>query len=43
MAQSRAKKKAFNIAYGLGAAVVILGALFKIAHFPGGTEMLTIV
>ena len=42
MAQSRAKKKAFNMAYGLGAAVVILGALFKIAHFPGGTEMLTI-
>jgi len=42
MAQSQAKKKAFNMAYGLGAAVVILGALFKIAHFPGGTEMLTI-
>jgi len=42
MAQSKAKKKAFNMAYGLGAAVVILGALFKIAHFPGGTEMLTI-
>ena len=32
----------FNMAYGLGAAVVILGALFKIAHYPGGTEMLTI-
>ncbi|MCA0933720.1 gliding motility protein GldL [Lutimonas saemankumensis] len=42
MAQSKAKKKMFNMAYGLGAAVVILGALFKIAHFPGGTEMLTI-
>ena len=42
MAQSKAKKKAFNMAYGLGAAVVILGALFKIAHFPGGTEMLAI-
>jgi gliding motility-associated protein GldL len=42
MAQSKTKKKMFNMAYGLGAAVVILGALFKIAHFPGGTEMLTI-
>ncbi len=42
MAQSHAKKKAFNMAYGLGAAVVILGALFKIAHYPGGTIMLTI-
>ena len=42
MAQSHAKKKAFNMAYGLGAAVVILGALFKIAHYPGGTTMLTI-
>jgi gliding motility-associated protein GldL len=42
MAQSRTKKKMFNMAYGLGAAVVILGALFKIAHYPGGTEMLTI-
>src|SRR5210317_2254748 len=42
MAQSKAKKKMFNMAYGLGAAVVILGALFKIAHYPGGTEMLTI-
>jgi len=42
MAQSHAKKKMFNLAYGLGAAVVILGALFKIAHYPGGTIMLTI-
>ena len=42
MAQSRRKKQMFNMAYGLGAAVVILGALFKIAHYPGGTEMLTI-
>ncbi len=42
MAQSRAKKQMFNMAYGLGAAVVILGALFKIAHYPGGTIMLTI-
>ncbi len=42
MAQSHAKKKMFSMAYGLGAAVVILGALFKIAHYPGGTIMLTI-
>jgi len=42
MAQSKAKKQMFNMAYGLGAAVVILGALFKIAHYPGGTIMLTI-
>ncbi len=28
--------------YGLGASVVILGALFKIMHWPGGNEMLII-
>ncbi|WP_299395904.1 gliding motility protein GldL [uncultured Gelidibacter sp.] len=33
-------KKAMNMIYGLGAAVVILGALFKIMHWPGGNEML---
>ena len=33
-------KKAMNMVYGLGAAVVILGALFKIMHWPGGNEML---
>jgi len=42
MAQSKNKKKLFNMAYGLGASVVILGALFKIVHWPGGTEMLII-
>ena len=26
--------------YGIGAAVVILGALFKILHLPGANEML---
>ena len=39
-------KKAMNFAYGMGASVVILGALFKIAHFEfsflTGTVMLTI-
>ena len=42
MAQSNSKKKMFNMAYGLGASVVILGALFKIAHWPYGTLILTI-
>ncbi|MXN90992.1 gliding motility protein GldL [Flavobacterium sp. Sd200] len=29
-----------NMAYGLGAAVVIVGALFKLMHWPGASEML---
>ena len=32
----------FNFAYSIGAAIVILGALFKILHLTGGNEMLTI-
>ncbi|GAB7257923.1 gliding motility protein GldL [uncultured Polaribacter sp.] len=32
MAQSRAYKKGMNFVYGIGAAVVIIGALFKIQH-----------
>lgn len=42
MAQSKNRKKLFNYAYGIGASIVILGALFKIQHWPGGSEMLTI-
>lgn len=42
MAQSMNKKKFFNYAYGIGASIVILGALFKIQHWPFGSEMLTI-
>jgi len=42
MAQSINKKKFFNYAYGIGASIVILGALFKIQHWPFGSEMLTI-
>ncbi len=42
MAQSRNTKKLFNYAYGIGASIVILGALFKIQHWTGGSEMLTI-
>lgn len=33
MVQSQKKKKMFNMAYGLGASIVIIGALFKIIHF----------
>ena len=40
MAQSRSSKKLMNMVYGLGASVVILGALFKIMHWPFGNEML---
>jgi gliding motility-associated protein GldL len=32
MAQSRGYKKTMNFVYGMGAAVVIIGALFKIQH-----------
>lgn len=35
-------KKVMNFAYGMGAAVVILGALFKLMHWPGANEMLII-
>jgi|TARA_B110000027_G_C15980487_1_gene238487 gliding motility-associated protein GldL len=46
MAQSKSTKKIFNMAYGFGAAIVILGALFKIQHisigFLTGGLMLTI-
>ncbi|NER14826.1 gliding motility protein GldL [Leptobacterium flavescens] len=36
MAQSKSTKKLFNLAYGLGASIVILGALFKILHWELG-------
>ncbi|MDT7832480.1 gliding motility protein GldL [Flavobacteriaceae bacterium S356] len=36
MAQSKSTKKLFNMAYGIGAAIVILGALFKIQHMSIG-------
>ena len=42
MAQSKNRKKLFNYAYGIGASIVILGALFKIQHWTGGSEMLTL-
>lgn len=40
MAQKKSTKKLMNMVYGLGASVVILGALFKIMHWPFGNEML---
>ena len=36
MAQSKSSKKIFNMAYGIGAAIVILGALFTILHWNFG-------
>jgi len=42
MANSRTTKKVTNMVYGLGASVVILGALFKIMHWPFGNLMLII-
>lgn len=42
MAQSRTQKRFMVMTYGLGASVVILGALFKIMHWPFGNEMLII-
>ena len=46
MAKSKTSKKLMNMAYGLGAAIVIVGALFKIIHFEigplTGNVMLTI-
>jgi len=36
MAQSRASKKFFHMAYSIGASIVIIGALFKILHMSIG-------
>ncbi len=35
-------KKVMNFAYGMGAAVVIIGALFKLMHWPGAGVMLIV-
>ncbi|WBL25200.1 type IX secretion system motor protein PorL/GldL [Zunongwangia sp. HGR-M22] len=40
MAQSKTRMKVMNMVYGIGAAVVIIGALFKIMHWPFGNQML---
>lgn len=39
---SKGFKKVMGLVYGLGAAVVIVGALFKILHWPGANLMLTV-
>lgn len=39
---SDAGQRFFNIAYSVGAAIVIWGALFKILHLPGGNALLCI-
>jgi gliding motility-associated protein GldL len=36
MAQSRGYKKTMNFVYGMGAAILIIGALFKIQHISYG-------
>lgn len=40
--KSRTGKVTMNFIYGAAAAIVIVGALFKILHWPGATEMLII-
>ena len=40
--QSDSGQRFFNIAYSLGAAIVIWGALFKILHLPGGNFLLSL-
>lgn len=40
--KSSAGKKVLNFVYGTAAAVVIIGALFKILHLPGASEMLIV-
>ena len=35
-------KKTMNFAYGMGAAVVIVGALFKIQHWTGASQLLIV-
>ena len=37
---SRRGKKVLNVAYSWGAAVVIVGALFKLLHWSFGDQML---
>jgi gliding motility-associated protein GldL len=40
--ESKKWKTSMNFVYGFGAAIVIVGALFKILHWPGANAMLTI-
>ena len=40
--QTERGKRTINFVYSFGAAIVILGAMFKLLHFPFGNEMLFI-
>lgn len=40
--ESKSFKKFMTISYGVGAAIVIIGALFKILHLPGADMMLIV-
>jgi gliding motility-associated protein GldL len=40
--ESKKWKKTMNFIYGFGAAIVIVGALFKILHLPGANAMLSV-
>lgn len=40
--ETRKGKQAMGFAYGFGASIVIIGALFKIQHYPGATIMLIV-
>lgn len=40
--KSKAWRNTLNVIYGVGAAIVILGALFKLEHFKGASLMLII-
>lgn len=40
--ETKKGKKVMGLLYGLGASVVIIGALFKIEHWPGASTMLII-
>ena len=40
--ESKTWKNIMKYVYGLGAAIVIMGALFKIMHWPGASEMLIV-
>lgn len=39
---SRKYKKTMGIVYGIGASIVLVGALFKLTHWPGANAMLTV-
>lgn len=39
---SRKFKKVMGVVYGIGASIVLVGALFKLTHWPGANLMLTV-